>query len=85
MQKISKRFKVQSVIELATSSWAQFSFLCDDKSHRDKVVQKLKNNNIPTAIYYVTPLHLQEMFNDLGYSCGDFQVTEDICSSFPNF
>ena len=80
MQKISKRFKVQSVIELATSSWAQFSFLCDDESHRDKVVQKLKNNNIPTAIYYVTPLHLQEMFNDLGYSDGDFQATEDICS-----
>jgi len=80
IEKISKRFKVQSVIELSASSWAQFSILCDDKTHRNRVIDKLKNNNIPTAIYYITPLHLQEMFNDLGYSDGDFQVTEDICS-----
>jgi len=80
IDKISSRINTQVVSKSSISSWAQFSISCDDKDHRDKIINKLKNNNIPTAIYYITPLHLQKMFDGLGYSNGDFQVTEDICS-----
>jgi dTDP-4-amino-4,6-dideoxygalactose transaminase len=32
--------------------------------------------NIPTAIYYPIPLHLQTAFKSLGYKHGDFPVSE---------
>lgn len=57
------------------SAWAQYSILHPE---RDKVIAKLKENGIPTAIYYPTPLHLQEAFNCLDCGNGDFPVTEDV-------
>ena len=38
----------------------------------------LKDADIPTAIYYPKPLHLQDAFSDLNYSTGDFPVAESI-------
>ncbi len=57
------------------SCWAQYSVLTDD---RLSVLAKLKAKNIPTAIYYPKPLHLQDAFAYLGYKRGDFPVTERI-------
>jgi dTDP-4-amino-4,6-dideoxygalactose transaminase len=37
----------------------------------------LKAAEIPTAIYYPQPLHLQTAFSSLGYQKGDFPVSED--------
>jgi len=37
----------------------------------------LKEKDIPSMIYYRLPLHLQKVFEELGYSPGDFPVTED--------
>jgi dTDP-4-amino-4,6-dideoxygalactose transaminase len=43
---------------------------------RDELQEFLKSNGVPTAIYYPLPLHLQECFSDLGYTKGDFPVSE---------
>jgi UDP-2-acetamido-2-deoxy-ribo-hexuluronate aminotransferase len=38
----------------------------------------LKNEDIPSMIYYRLPLHLQKVFEDLKYYRGDFPVTEEV-------
>lgn len=57
------------------SAWAQYSILTP---YRDELVKYLKESEIPTAIYYPKPLHLQEAFKDLGYHEGDFPVSEKL-------
>jgi UDP-2-acetamido-2-deoxy-ribo-hexuluronate aminotransferase len=43
---------------------------------RDALQQYMTENEIPTAIHYPMPLHLQEAFKDLGYKKGSFPVSE---------
>jgi len=68
-----------NVPEGYTSAWAQYSILARDAAHRKALQQTLKDAEIPTAIYYPRPLHLQTAFERLGYQEGDFPVSED-CS-----
>ena len=67
--------KVPFVKDHNISVWAQYSIL---HPRREKILEKLKENGIPTAIYYPKPLHLQEAFSYLGYRKGDFPVSEKI-------
>ena len=59
------------------SAWAQYSILAQNAKHRSDMQNRLKASNIPTAIYYPKPLHLQSAFSYLGYRNGDFPVSED--------
>ncbi len=62
------------------SAWAQYSLLAGDKTHRSRIFNRLKANNIPWAVYYPQPLHLQTAFSYLGYIPGDFPASEDTAS-----
>ena len=44
--------------------------------NREEVLQKLKEANIATGVYYPVPLHLQKVYKDLGYKEGDMPVSE---------
>jgi len=63
------------VTKEATSAWAQYSVRVQN---RDEVQTKLKEQGIPTAVHYPMPLHLQECFEYLGYSEGDFPIAEQV-------
>ena len=67
-----------SVPEGFKSVWAQYSLLSESKEQRDSLISYLKEKEIPAMIYYRIPLHLQKVFSDLGYSKGDFPISEDI-------
>lgn len=45
---------------------------------RQGLMQALKDNDIPCAIYYPVPLHLQDAYQHYGYQKGDFPVTEQL-------
>lgn len=59
------------------SVYAQYSIRI---KQREKVIASLKEKNIPTAVHYPQPLHLQECFAYLGYKAGDFPIAEAISS-----
>ena len=56
-----------------SSVWAQYSIR---HQSRDELQKKLNEKGIPTAVHYPKAMHLQECFKDLGYSEGDFPVSE---------
>jgi dTDP-4-amino-4,6-dideoxygalactose transaminase len=45
---------------------------------RDEVQKHLTELNIGTGLHYPIPLHLQKAYEHLGYSQGDFPVTEQL-------
>jgi len=57
------------------SAWAQYAILLDD---RDAVAGRLKENGIPTAIYYPKPMHLQTAYFSYGDGEGSLPVSEEL-------
>jgi dTDP-4-amino-4,6-dideoxygalactose transaminase len=64
------------------SVWNQYTIrilgAADRGERRDKVRAKLQESGVISMIYYPLPLHLQQVYQDLGYQAGDFLVTEEI-------
>ena len=55
------------------SSWAQYTLVSED---RDQKMAELKDQGIPSMIYYGTCMHQQTAFKELGYKQGDFPIAE---------
>ncbi len=58
-----------------SSVFAQFTIRTKNRS---KFLEKLTSFDIPTAIYYPIPLHLQKCYEILGYKIGDFPISEKV-------
>ncbi len=65
------------IAENNTSVFAQYSIRVKD---RETMVAKLSAKEIPTAVHYPVPLHLQEVFAPLGYKEGDFPISEKVAT-----
>lgn len=68
--------KVPLVPKGFTSSWAQFTILLDSQEKRDELQTKLKEAGIPAMIYYYKPLHLQDVYKELGCAKGSLPNAE---------
>ena len=60
------------------SAWAQYTLLADSHERRTAIMDRLKSAEIPVAIHYPMPLHLQPVFAPLGYGKGSLPVCEDM-------
>lgn len=61
------------------SSFAQYTIKLKNKEQRDKLQAELKEQDIPSMIYYIKPMHKQGAFSYLGYDDQDFEVTNKLC------
>lgn len=60
------------------SVWNQYTIRVID-GQRDNFRQKLQDQGVNTMVYYPMPLHLQPVYQHLGYQPGQLPVSEQIC------
>ncbi len=67
----------------ALAVWNQYTIrLTQDSSnstYRDQVRSQLQQLGVGSAVYYPLPLHLQPVYQDLGYQPGQLPVAEQAC------
>ncbi len=61
-ERLSGAVKVPSIPTGYGSSWAQYSILLESSEQRENVQKSLKEEGIPTMVYYPLPMHLQKAF-----------------------
>lgn len=61
------------------SSFAQYTIKLKNKLQRDTLQARLKEQGIPSMVYYAKPMHKQKAFANLEFSEEDFQVTNELC------
>lgn len=80
-EKLRDIVKTPVIPEGYYSSWAQYTIQLENREQRDGLQSYLKENGIPSMVYYPNPMHKQTAYKDLGYKEGDFPVTEKLCKT----
>ena len=83
-QKVADRYsaalrdlvQVPEVPDGLTSVWAQYTVRLPAGRDRDKVAAELKSLGVPTAVYYVKPLHRQTAYRDYPVAGNGLPVSE---------
>ena len=63
------------------SSWAQYTIRLKNEMQRDELQTALKEQGIPTMVYYPKPMHEQTAYINLGFPACDCPVTETLCKT----
>ena len=79
---LKDKVKIPVVPEGYYSSWAQYTIQLKDEQQRNDVQSKLKEQSIPTMIYYPKPLHEQTVYKEQGLkNYVECPVTERLCKT----
>lgn len=80
-EKLKGVVKTPIVPEGYYSSWAQYTITLENREQRDGLQAFLKEQGIPSMVYYPKPLHEQTAYFSLGYGKGTNPVTEKLCET----
>ena len=61
------------------SSWAQYTVQLPESADRSALQANLKEQGIPTMVYYMKPMHVQGAFAGTDSANADCPVTEKLC------
>lgn len=61
------------------SSWAQYTIRLGNKEERDTLQARLKEQGVPSMVYYPTPMHGQTAYRAIGAKYGTCPVTTQLC------
>lgn len=75
-EKLKGFVKTPIIPEGYYSSWAQYTIQLKNREQRDELQAYLKEQGIPSMIYYPKPLNEQTAYKHLGYTKGSSPVTE---------
>lgn len=78
-EKLEEFVKVPVVKNGYYSSWAQYTIQLGDECSRDGMQEYLKNEGIPTMVYYQKPMHKQKAFLGTDYMEEEFPITNKLC------
>ena len=78
-EKLQGKVKTPVVPEGYYSRWAQYTIRLDSKEQRDALQAVLKEQGIPTMVYYPTPMHDQTAYKNLKVPVGSCPVAEQLC------
>ena len=85
-QRLKQMIRIPVVLPDVTSTWAQYTVCFESAEQRLKSVNVFKEKQIPVAIYYKKPLHLQRAFSDNSnkkMNCDTAMRLSDVCLSLP--
>ena len=77
---MDKKIVLPIIGEGYISSWAQYTIQLPEYIERFLVQKKLKEQGIPTMVYYMKPMHQQGAFKGTDSSIADCPITEEICN-----
>ena len=80
-EKLKGVVKTPIVPEGYYSSWAQYTITLENREQRDGLQAFLKEQGIPSMVYYPKPLHEQTAYKALGYGEDACPVTEHLCET----
>lgn len=63
------------------SSWAQYTIKLRNRQMRDELQEYLKQNHIPSMVYYPKPLHKQKAFSRNDIIKLNYENTEKLCDT----
>lgn len=63
------------------SSWAQYTVQHPESIDRTKLITFLKEQGIPSMVYYAKPMHLQGAFSNTRSAVADCDVSEKLCKT----
>lgn len=78
---LQNKIKLPVIPEGYYSSWAQYTIQLQDKETRDKLQAALKEDGIPSMVYYPKPMHKQEAFAGNAYDDAEFPNTMKLCDT----
>lgn len=74
-ERLKDKYVIPKVPMEFYSSWAQYTILVKDSEERKKIQMKLKENNIPSMIYYPRGIHEQYAYRDMKLNDKDYPNT----------
>lgn len=73
------KFCVQKVAKNAISTYAQYAFITRDAQEREAIIARLDVKNIPSMIYYPTPMHALPVFQGISAYGETFENASYYC------
>lgn len=67
-----------TVLNGYSSSWAQYTLKAKSSEERESIIKALDQGDIPTAVFYPTPVHRSAAFENYDFRARSLAVTEDI-------